>query len=1013
MDDYDKNSFVTVVPKGADFSLRVAPRFAPQFETNIYECLTSGLIRKNAMSADIFLDIGAHYGYFSLVALEQNKDIRLVLVEPIQENCEALGENLELNAIDQTQYELLHAAASGRDGELSISKAAHSDNSGVYAHPNSTTTESRLIKAITIDTILNDFDSSEKLLIKVDTEGFEYEVIKGAEKSLKRFELCQLLIEINPKMAAASGRSPDQILELLQNYGYISYGLDEINHSILPLTNRLNREKMNSIYESSYYNIFCVKNELAFSVVLFSHSSGLTGAERTLLDIVNGLVSKGTVCNVVTPGDGPLNQRLIESGAGVLKIQERSNDSTQWWWATVPELFDEQFACRFRNQLMYVESELIPALRQFEPNIILSQTIVSPWGAFVANAMKKPFALSICEYGDLDHNLNFYFGFRSSMQALLDAASLVFSVTQDTLAHFLDNLVYSPEDFKSCVLYRGVEIGQSVLEESRTRKPFTRANGRVVVTIFGTVRESKGQLDLVQAAKNIVKEFSDVLFRIVGHFAQTQSPYSDLLRKYIGENGLSKNFELIEFTNDPYPLFIDTDVVVFCSPFEAIGRTLLEAALLGRPFIYPDSGGPKEIFEDRVHGLKYTPGNIQELSAKLREVLVDRNETYTRAAAAYEYVVERFSNAAFVENVFRSLKEESINRNRKQNGINLSSLNAKVNSRVLTEPKYQSTIFYAKGEETFSAERHIFSTLHSFGPFELVFDIAGLNLKTIRFDPIEQYFVEVELYCILLVDANGQETRCDLNNVTGNWQYHEKNRYQFLTTDPQFVLSNIPKEMVVMKFLGAMSKLTQQRTSDIIVSLENEANKAVSLESETNSLRAFSGLVSTLFVDTGNGLTGDQFVSKNISELSGEFEQTFDIGNFENIKALRYDPFERHWGELRLLEVLLTTLNGKKELLDSAGIQTNGQFSKDGNFVFENSDPIVIFFDIPANSTELKIRGLRTIFSSQHLDQQISAYRQETASLQLRLSKIENSRSLKIARQIGAVIRLLRKILRF
>ena len=60
---------------------------------------------------------------------------------------------------------------------------------------------------------------------------------------------------------------------------------------------------------TEHLNIFSnKKKELLISFI--SHSAGMDGAERSLLDLIAGLKSRGVLCHVVIPGQGPMEDEL-------------------------------------------------------------------------------------------------------------------------------------------------------------------------------------------------------------------------------------------------------------------------------------------------------------------------------------------------------------------------------------------------------------------------------------------------------------------------------------------------------------------------------------------------------------------------------------------------------------------------------------------------------------------------------------------------------------------------------
>ena len=60
------------------------------------------------------------------------------------------------------------------------------------------------------------------------------------------------------------------------------------------------------------------QKEKALSLVFFGHGANLTGAERSLLSLVEDLVvHRGAICTVILPQHGPLEPLLRNSGATV------------------------------------------------------------------------------------------------------------------------------------------------------------------------------------------------------------------------------------------------------------------------------------------------------------------------------------------------------------------------------------------------------------------------------------------------------------------------------------------------------------------------------------------------------------------------------------------------------------------------------------------------------------------------------------------------------------------------
>ena len=85
------------------------------------------------------------------------------------------------------------------------------------------------------------------------------------------------------------------------------------------------------------------------------------------------------------------------------------------------------------------------------------------------------------------------------------------------------------------------------------------------------------------------------------------------------------------------------DVFVLPSNNEAMGNALMEAMLSRVPAVASRVGGSMEIIEDRVSGLLFTPGDSDELTQAIKELL--QNDTLRKkvSLAGRERVMRNFT----------------------------------------------------------------------------------------------------------------------------------------------------------------------------------------------------------------------------------------------------------------------------------------------------------------------------------------------------------------------------------
>lgn len=196
-------------------------------EEGIWEPFETSLVLALLGPGDVFVDVGANLGYFSVLAASRVGDAGAVFAfEPDPANYRLLLANAALNAVEQriTAVEAALSDAAG-EGRLFLS----TDNLGdhrVYAGD-----ESRHSLPIAL------YHGSEFLagrlqrldLLKVDTQGSEFHVIAGLMPLLRTLaQPPRVLIELTPHALRQAGASGRALIELLATLGQPLWIIDHL-----------------------------------------------------------------------------------------------------------------------------------------------------------------------------------------------------------------------------------------------------------------------------------------------------------------------------------------------------------------------------------------------------------------------------------------------------------------------------------------------------------------------------------------------------------------------------------------------------------------------------------------------------------------------------------------------------------------------------------------------------------------------------------------------------------------
>ncbi|WP_435022581.1 FkbM family methyltransferase (plasmid) [Tundrisphaera sp. TA3] len=198
------------------------------FFTGCYEPQETMIIRRLVAPGGTFVDVGAHWGYFSLIVADHvGRGGRVVSIEADPRVYGMLERSLALN--DLPQVRPVHAAAAAGTGHVTlIGFDETSDNWGTSridggaAGPGG----SYEVPARSVDEILDDLGVDVVDLIKMDIEGAEALALTGMAAGLRRGRYRRLLIELHPARIVEHGTDADALIENLLGHGYRGWVID-------------------------------------------------------------------------------------------------------------------------------------------------------------------------------------------------------------------------------------------------------------------------------------------------------------------------------------------------------------------------------------------------------------------------------------------------------------------------------------------------------------------------------------------------------------------------------------------------------------------------------------------------------------------------------------------------------------------------------------------------------------------------------------------------------------------
>lgn len=188
-----------------------------------------GVWRQHLRPGDLFLDIGANIGIYTLFALDLGATV--IACEPDAHNAQRLRENLELNGFTA---EVIQKAVSDRPGILWLTQGLDSYNYLVFEDTPPADVQTIVeVEATTVDDLLGDRVAAG---LKIDVQGAERLVLEGAARALRDHRIGLIQLEWSDGVVQhtlGEGRGPAS--DLLAEAGYVLHQADRRTAALRPL----------------------------------------------------------------------------------------------------------------------------------------------------------------------------------------------------------------------------------------------------------------------------------------------------------------------------------------------------------------------------------------------------------------------------------------------------------------------------------------------------------------------------------------------------------------------------------------------------------------------------------------------------------------------------------------------------------------------------------------------------------------------------------------------------------
>lgn len=221
-------------------------------------------VKRFLKKGDVFIDIGAHIGFFSLLAQKLvGSTGRVLSFEPSPATAAQFKENIVLNHSEG--IEVFHMAFSNAKGTCEFYVSANGYEAwNSLAKPD---VNDAFVPISVPTTSIDEFLADQALapsgvkLIKIDVEGWEKTVLSGGRQSLAANNAPALLVEFTERNLRNAGCTGEELYRQIESLGYRLYRYDYLANSLQWFPSQEWFSYMNLVALKPYHLQFGIKGQ--------------------------------------------------------------------------------------------------------------------------------------------------------------------------------------------------------------------------------------------------------------------------------------------------------------------------------------------------------------------------------------------------------------------------------------------------------------------------------------------------------------------------------------------------------------------------------------------------------------------------------------------------------------------------------------------------------------------------------------------------------------------------------
>jgi FkbM family methyltransferase len=189
----------------------------------VWEPHVTEWLRNRLRPGDVFVDVGSHTGYYSLLASRLvGPEGRVVAIEASPRTFEVLRRNLDGNGVSNARA--VNLAATDVAAMVPVHEASDRNTGKTTIVSDGRSTPHAMVQGLPLAEILEEHELSMARVIKIDVEGAEAMVVRGLLPVVEQLRPdAELAVEVHSKRLGSQGVTVDAIVEPLREAGFAPF----------------------------------------------------------------------------------------------------------------------------------------------------------------------------------------------------------------------------------------------------------------------------------------------------------------------------------------------------------------------------------------------------------------------------------------------------------------------------------------------------------------------------------------------------------------------------------------------------------------------------------------------------------------------------------------------------------------------------------------------------------------------------------------------------------------------